>query len=202
MAQKLTILFLLFALALLSQTPRLSSAELRWSLFHPFAALKVKKLTRAGSAIMPELNITRHLDSFTAGGKADAFRHIYYMALYSQKIKARKLVKLGEAHERSNYRQFKKNKDEYGEKPDSLSSVMDLKNNKVGITLGSQNKTLDKKELAQLVIAEIKNGKAVIMKRNSKGEHLRCDGNVIEMAQFKNTWNIPKCLVPSNEDYK
>jgi len=181
-----------------SQTPKPSSAEFLWAIFHPFAAIKVKKITRTGNSILHELNIKEKLDNYTAGGKADAFRHVYFMALYAQKIKPKKLIKLGKAHEKSNYRQFRKNKNEYGEKPDSLSSVMDLNNNKIGIHIGRENKTLEKKELAALVIKDIQNGKALIMKRNEKGEYLDCAGKIIDVKVFEQRWYVPKCLVHSD----
>jgi len=195
------IIFMFGVLTSKSQTPKASAAEFKWAIFHPFAAIKVKKITKAANLLLPTLNIKEALDNYTAGGKADAFRHVYFMALYAQKIKAKKLIKLGKAHEKSNYRQYKKYKDEYGEKPDSLSSVMDLNNNKVGIKIGHENKSLEKKELATLVIKDIQNGKALIMKRNDKGEYLDCNGKIINVNEFDHRWYVPKCLVQSDFIY-
>src|SRR6478609_8317397 len=100
------ILLFSFVLDTSSQVPKPSFAEFTWSIFHPVAAIKVKKITRRANQMLPEFNIEKTLDPYSAGGKADAFRHVYFMALYAQKIKPKKLVKLGKAHEKSNYRQF------------------------------------------------------------------------------------------------
>ena len=80
------------------------------------------------------------------------------MAAFAQKIKIKKLKKLGIAHEKGNYRQFKKYQNEEGERPDSLSNVMDLKNNDLGLKIGSENKKISLADLKELVINEIKNG--------------------------------------------
>jgi hypothetical protein len=138
------------------------------------------------------------LDNFNNGGKLDAFRHVFFMAAFAQKIKIKKLKKLGIAHEKGNYRQFKKHQNEEGERPDSLSNVMDLKNNDLGLKIGSENKKISLADLKELVINEIKNGKAQIIKRNKQEMYVECNDQIIDMQLYKGKWFVPKCLVPSN----
>jgi hypothetical protein len=54
------------------------------------------------------------------------------MALLTQNIGAKKALKLGIAHEKANFEFFLKKKNEYGELPDSMGSVMDVLNNQMG----------------------------------------------------------------------
>lgn len=138
------------------------------------------------------------LDSFSNGGKLDAFRHTFAMAYFSKYVSTKKLRKLGKAHERGNYLQFLNGKEEDGELPDSLSSVMDLKNNALGFSLVKEVKKLSPEEIKQKVIEEIRMGKAIIIKRNSEGLYLDCVGNIISRKRMYVQWNVPKCLVASN----
>ena len=125
----------------------------------------------------------------------------FFMAAFAQKIKIKKLKKLGIAHEKGNYRQFKKHQNEEGERPDSLSNVMDLNNNELGLKIGSENKKISLAELKELVINEIKNGKAQVIKRNHSGAYIDCNNNTINLKLYSNKWYVPKCLVPSNHIY-
>jgi hypothetical protein len=202
MSKKIAILFLSIHFACSSQIPRPSRAEWLWSFAHPFAALKVKKITTACNNINDPKKTKIVLDSFSNGGKADAWRHVFYMAAYSQKIKAKKVRKLGRAHEKTNYRQFLKSKNEYGEIPDSLGMVMDLSNNELGIEIGRNNRELPYAELSDFVITEIKTGKAKIMKRNSKGHYLSCDNKELNLKEYIRKWSVPKCLVASDFIYE
>lgn len=194
-------LFILCGLAR-SQSPKPSFYEVRWAFFHPMAAIKVKRITAVCNKMAEPKMIQHELDSFWNGGKADAFRHVYYMAAYRQKISENKLRRLGRAHEKHNYRQFLRKSTEYGEKPDSLSSIMDLKNNELGFEIGCRHKTADAVALRKLVFDRIKDGDAAIMKRNENGKYLDCEGHEIDLERYNNTWGLPKCLVPSNYSVK
>ena len=198
MFQKLIFFFLCLGLYGLAQSPKVSFSEFGWALTHPFAALKIKKITKSCNERIQQHFITTQLDSFSNGGKADAFRHSFYMAAYAQKIKIGKLRKLGIAHEKTNYRQFVNSKSEEGEMADSLGCVMDLLNNELGFKIGSTNKKIKLEELSQLVIAEIKAGKALIMKRNKNGDYLDCKGKKLDLSLYKKVWAIPKCLEASD----
>lgn len=136
------------------------------------------------------------LDGDGNGGRIDAFRHAYWMALLSQKIKIKKALKLGMAHEKGNYLQFKKHQLEEGTLPDSMSSVMDLWNNKVGAELGYLNRELNKNDLKEKIMRAITIGEMRILKKDSMGNYLQCNLEVIDLNQYRQ-WNIPKCLIGS-----
>ena len=175
-----------------------SSYEKRWALAHPFAALKVKKIYKACLPYYEELKKINSLDNFESGGKLDAFRHVFFMAAFSQKIKTKKIRKLGIAHEKGNHLNFVQNIKEEGELADSLSGVMDLKNNELGFKISFENKKTKLKTLRDLVIEKIKNGDAVYFKRNTSGQYLTCEGEIINLENHKGKWFIPKCLIQTN----
>lgn len=183
-----------------SQTPSLSRYEKCWVVWHPLAALKVKKISQKCNPIYNNLAANKTPDQYQSGGKMDAFRHMFFMAAYAQKIKARKLRKLGEKHEKGNYRQFTLTQYEEGETPDSLGSVMDLRNNEAGFILGKLHKTTTLSQLAELVMDEIKKGNGWMMRRNDAGKYMDCDGKVIDLKKYKGKWVVPKCLVKTNEE--
>ena len=108
---------------------------------------------------------------------------------------------MGLAHEKGNYKQFKKSQSENGEVPDSLSSEMDLQNNHLGIRLGQANKRLTYEELSDLILTEIEMGKAFIMKRSTIGMYLRCDEQPLILNDYKGVWSVPKCMTESNYTY-
>ena len=66
----------------------------------------------------------------------DAFRHAYWMARLTQSIGRKKALKLGEAHELGNYQDYLSGKVEEVHLPDSMSSVMDRWNNRLGAGIG------------------------------------------------------------------
>ncbi|PBQ30392.1 hypothetical protein CNR22_00975 [Sphingobacteriaceae bacterium] len=199
MLQKFLLLFVLFNFTLGAQSPKVSGPELGWALAHPFAAIKIKRLTNTCNQLNSVSKPTLQLDSFSNGGKADAYRHAFYMAAYAQKITIRKLRKLGRAHEKANYQQFLKAKKEDGEVADSLSCVMDLANNELGFKIGSEHKKNALKELSLITIKEIQNGQAIIMKRDGQGNYLMCDGRRINLSLYRGVWYVPKCLVKSSD---
>jgi hypothetical protein len=170
-----------------------------WAVFHPFAACKTKHRLPEAVKIYEEVKLSGKLDGNESGGKLDAFRHVFSMAYLSQSIKIRKLRKLGIAHEKGNRRQFYKNRLEYGERPDSLSCVMDLRNNEVGFELGSHHKKLEKEELKKLVIDHILAGQAWYLKRNDKNEYVSCENEPVKPEKYCEKWFMPKCLVKTNE---
>jgi hypothetical protein len=172
-----------------------SGPEKKWVIFHPFCALKARKLTAKALLVVTELKEKKLPDQFSNGGKLDAFRHAYTMAFLAQKIPVRKLRKLGKAHEKGNYLDFKKGILENGELPDSLSSVMDLLNNEVGFETGRSNKKLSADSLKIIVLEKINGGRAYFMKRNEKGNYLSCDGKEILLEEWKGKWYVPKCLI-------
>ncbi|MEO8761933.1 MAG: hypothetical protein ABI388_10710 [Bacteroidia bacterium] len=175
----------------------LSKYEKRWAICHPFAAIKIKKHQTEMYAVVKEVKQQNSLDAFENGGKLDAFRHTFAMAYFSKFVKANKLRKLGKAHEKANYWMFLHNLNEDGELADSLSTVMDLANNNIALSLRKEVKNLSTEEIKQKIITLIKNGGAFIMKRNSQGQYVDCNNVLIPVQKLK-IWNTPKCLVKSN----
>jgi len=197
------LLVLFFTISAPAQTKsfhNLSKYEKCWAIWHPFAAKKIKKHQGEMYTVYKEVKQQRLLDTFENGGKLDAFRHTFAMAYFSKYVKASKLRKLGKAHEKANHWQFLHSlPDEDGELSDSLSSVMDLKNNDIALSLSKEVKNLSTEEIKQKVISLIKNGGVFIMKRNVQGKYLDCTNNIIPTEKIKSIWNTPKCLVKSNE---
>lgn len=175
-----------------------SRAEIFWAIKHPVAALRIKKITKQCDDIYAIYKLQGKPDTLENGGQLDAFRHAFYMAAFAQRIKAKKVLTLGVAHEAGNYADFLKSKSEDGEAADFMACEMDLFNNTLGISLGSKSKGLLLDALAERVVEEIQNGNAVIIKRNSKGDYLTCSGQTINLQLYKNEWVIPKCLVRSD----
>lgn len=179
-----------------SEYRKLPKYQKKWARQHPFAALKVRKINNISDVVYRYVKSKNLLDSFENGGKLDAYRHVYYMAMLAQKINHKKLAKLGEAHEKDNYFDFINRKNENGELPDSLSSVMDIINNSIGIELvKKEDEDLSPEALSQKCINAIQEGQAYYIKRDKEGRYVNCHGVVIDMEQYKGKWNIPKCLV-------
>jgi hypothetical protein len=178
---------------------KLSCPEKRWVIFHPFIAKKSFRLTQQARAAAKEMTKDPLLDGDENGGQVDAFRHAYWMALLSQHICWRKARCLGRAHEKGNYREFKKHQLEEGMLPDSAAGAMDLFNNKVGIEIGRAAKKLPEEELKKAVRDSVLFGKMQMIRKNKNGEPVDCDGIKIDPQKYPHQWNIPKCLVKSDD---
>ncbi|HQQ95273.1 MAG TPA: hypothetical protein PLQ93_12005 [Bacteroidia bacterium] len=174
----------------------------RWALKHPFAAAKVKRIYKNCTFIYDKKSLIPALDSFSNGGKLDAFRHIFYMAAFAQKISPSKVRSLGKAYEEKNHQSFLSGKESLQNRHDSISMVMDLHNNNLGINLGLQNQTLNFEALKERVLASISAGKALVILRNRKGDYLDCQRHKIKEELYLNNWCIPKCLLPSDLIYR
>lgn len=200
MKQILTYLFICSIISLKAQQFQSRSLyEKKWAITHPFAAIKVKRIYKKALPLYKTIQQSSAIDKYNNGGKLDAFRHVFFMAAFAQKIKPKKILKLGIAHEKGNYINFKKAISEDGELADSLSTVMDLQNNYTGIGIGVKNKKKQLNELAGICIAAIKAGNAVYFKRSNNGEYLTCNDEMIDLSAYKNKWYIPKCLINTNE---
>lgn len=186
-------------LSIFARSQKVYKYERRWGFAHPIAALKVKRISKNCFKIYHQPIISKLLDNKSSGGKLDAFRHIFFMAAFAQKIKIKKIKKLGLAHERTNYAQFLMNELENGELPDSIGTVMDLKNNELGFEIGIKNKKENLVRLSEIVIAAINKGEAVIIKRNRLGIYVDCNGKEVVLPTEKK-WSNTKCLVKSNEE--
>lgn len=186
----------------------LSGYEKRWVVAHPFIAKKAYRCSIRARQVTDSLEKAGVL-SDGMGGQLDAYRHAYWMAILVQEISARKARKLGEAHEKGNYRTFKRGELEDNVIPDSMGSVMDLVNNAAGIQLGLKYRekpgsrdTADPVlplPLETQVLHAVWNGELYILKKDAAGNWLDCNGKLIDLTTYSRKWNIPKCLVRSNE---
>lgn len=191
----------LFAQEKLSPS-RISRPEIIWAITHPFAALKAFKLTKRSLGVSESMRRDSVLDGVWIGGQLDAFRHAYWMALLAQKINPKKVIRLGNAHEKANRIDFKKGRLEETAIPDSVNTEMDYFNNIRGVEIGCANKNASPEELKQIVIKSILEGNMKIIRMDEQGNFLDCENNIISMDKWNGKWNIPKCLVPSNQTHK
>lgn len=189
---------LLSKITCFAQQP-VSRYEFRWACFHPLAALNIKKQLPQALVVYTEMKQRAIPDAYNSGGKLDAFRHVYVMAFLARKLSPRKLRKLGKAHEKGNERQFRQGKQEEGERPDSLASEMDLRNNELGFVLGRAHRTVSDTALKEIVLQAIRDGKAWYLKRNARSEYVDCAGKPLEMALYRESWYVPKCLIKTDE---
>jgi hypothetical protein len=178
---------------------KLSAPEKRWVVAHPFAAKKAFEATQRARAVTDSLSRNGILKDGN-GGQLDAFRHAYWMALLVQEISAKKAERLGEAHEKGNYLDWKKGVLEDSLRADSMLCVMDLQNNAMGIKLGKQyaNDTTHSKSLEAVIIENVKHGKMVIIKKNVKGQPEDKSGRIIVPGKYIGKWYLPKVLVSSD----
>ena len=177
---------------------KLSSPEKYWVIFHPFKAKQAFIITREVLKTTDSISKTDLLDNDINGGQLDAFKHSYWMAHLTQEIGSRSALKLGDAHEKGNYRSYKKGLKEDGYLPDHPSSKMDLFNNKVGVKIIENNPDLNRQGLISITIDEIKNGSMKILKKDEQGNFLTCSGEILSKENLIGKWENDKCSVSSN----
>jgi hypothetical protein len=177
---------------------KLSRPEKWWVIKHPFIARKAFRISKEAEARAKQIEKGYGLKGGQAGGQPDAFRHCFWMAGLAQQIRPQKAYRLGCAHEKGNYLQYKKNKKEDGVIPTKAFSEMDLWNNHVGIAIGCNNKKISSKELEVLAIEAIKKGELKIIRKNSIGNFLTCEGETISGEELVK-WEAPLCVIPSNK---
>lgn len=195
------IIFLFVSTALFSQSKfsKLSSPEKRWVLLHPFIAKKAFKITQKVMTDVDSIKKVGIIGVDNNGGKLDALKHAYWMLSLSLEIGEKRALRLGAAHEKGNYLQWKKKVLEDSLLPDSVSSEMDKKNNEMGSKLARSCKHIHfKGEVLQTVLDALQNGKLFIIKKDDKGNFLTCDGSILNMSEWVGRWNTPKCLIASN----
>ena len=178
---------------------KLSCPEKWWVIGHPFVAGKAFKITLEARVKCDSLVENSLLDADPYGGQVDAVRHTYWMARLAQSMKWRKAIRLGEAHEKANHIAFRKMKaDEEGIQSDSISSVMDLYNNRIGVAIGCNFKSATNDEIYNYVIENLTAGKLKVIFKDKNGNALDCAGNILEKGSLSGKWNTPKCLVNSS----
>ena len=168
-----------------------------WAIKHIFVAHKANCLTKVALAQTQAVAASGILGTDKRGGHLDAFRHAYWMALLAQEIKPWKVTRLGIAHEKGNYKDFTKGLMEDGILPDKISGAMDLYNNQVGVNTGYLNNSLPADSLRSVIISQIMEGKMVIISKDGNGNYLDCNDRIIDLTQYENQWDIPKCLISS-----
>jgi len=178
----------------------LSRPEKCWSIVHPIKARTVYECAKRARYVTDSLRKAEVLTDDN-GGQLDAFRHAYWMALMIDAgIHEKVARRVGQKHERGNYLDFKKGKLEEGLRTDSLASVMDLRNNDVGIQLGKKySSSGGKLSLIEMIMTEIADGKLWILKKDAEGNYRTCENKQIDLTLYGGKWFIPKCLVSSNE---
>jgi len=178
---------------------KLSKPERTWVIFHPFKAKKAYFISLEAEGVKDSLNTVDIIGTDNNGGHLDAFKHSYWMARLSQNIGKRAALSLGKAHEKGNYKTFKKHKLEDGFLPDKQSSEMDLFNNLVGIDIGNNNKNASKNELILMVLDSLQKGQLRILNKDSLGNFLDCQQRIIPIDSLKHRWDTEKCLVSSSQ---
>lgn len=173
----------------------LSCSEKKWVVCHLFVAKKAFRITKEVKEYTNKILLDNLLDQYPSGGKVDAFRHLYWMAKLTKGIGEKKSRSLGNAHEKGNYYSFLRAKKEDGAIPDSISGIMDLNNNEVGIRIGKSALDKENQFIQREVINAINRGEAVILKRNKVGQLITCNN---EIVIYKIEWSLPYCLVRSN----
>src|ERR1043165_4574328 len=169
------LLFMIISGSLSAQSSfrKLSAPEKCWVLFHPFKAIKARKTTRAVMIVVDSVKQSGLIGVDGNGGKLDAFRHAYWMANLACSIGKKQSRKLGKAHEKGNYRQFRKHVLEDSALPDSVSCEMDLKNNDAGIKIAASDRfCLVYTDLKKEVLEALKNGELFIIRKDPSGTYL------------------------------
>jgi len=175
-----------------------SSPEKTWVIFHPFKAKKAFLISKEVERAKDSIANIGNIGNDNNGGHLDAFKHSFWMAKLTQGIGKRAAFSLGKAHEKGNYKTYKKRRLEDGFLPDKQSSEMDLFNNLVGINIGSRYKKTSKKELIQQLLDYLNDGRLRILSKDSLGNFLDCQDKIIPSDSLKGKWETKKCLVSSD----
>lgn len=173
-------------------------SEAWWVITHPFIAKKTFEISKQVRKISNAHIHDPLLDGDYNGGMVDAFRHTLWMAMLVQKINPKAAHKLGIAHEKGNYKDFKQKLLEEGKLPDSVSCKMDLINNEIGINLGLIYMGTNTDTLILIVKSAVRSGECKKIKKDSLGYFLDINDNIIPEKNWKGKWKNPKILVNSN----
>ncbi|MCX8080885.1 MAG: hypothetical protein N3F09_06580 [Bacteroidia bacterium] len=136
--------------------PGKSRQEILWAIVHPVCAWKVYKIYKKNQALYNRTYLKSFGISDSCDNKGDAFRHIFFMALFSQYCSPQKIFKLALAHEKKNYQCFLKKNCQENCPSDTLSIKMDIMNNITGIRLGLTFKTLSPEMIRSITIDLLK----------------------------------------------
>ncbi len=199
---KIIILLLIMAFPIKNYAQKIKDIhrpERIWVIFHPFSVLKSWKISKEARLIANSHINDPDFDGDYNGGQVDAFRHTLWMAMLTQKTSARTAEKLGIAHEKGNKIDYDKRLLEEGKLPDSVACEMDLRNNRVGIEIGEENKKMPSNELQQIVKRAVLEGECWKINKNKYGQFLDKNNQLIPKEQYLGKWITPKVLVPSDK---
>jgi hypothetical protein len=177
----------------------LSGPEKFWVITHFLKAKKAFEITGEVLKTTDSVSKTGLLEPDLNGGQLDAFKHGFWMASLTRSIGKKAALKLGEAHEKGNYQDFKNRRKEDGMVPDKMASEMDLFNNRMGADLALDSPPESAGELVNIIADAIKSGRLKILKKDNRGNFLDCQGNVLSGEALSGKWETAKCLVDSDE---
>lgn len=179
--------------------PVVSCPEKWWAITHPCRAKKAYRITLQSLATTDSLRQSGNFTGPKASERLDAFKHGYWMVCLAATIGSRKAEKLGRAHEKGNYRAFKKGQRKgVSGYHDKASSEMDLWNNAIGIMIASENPGATAETVTEKVMEAIYAGRMRIIRKNEQGDYLNAQGLVIDPDGMQGAWDNGKVLVPSN----
>lgn len=176
----------------------LSKPERTWVMFHPFKAKKAYQISREALITTDSVAKKNSIGKDKNGGQLDAFKHSFWMAKSAQVIGKNAALSLGKAHEKGNYQTFKNRQLEDGILPDKPASDMDLFNNQVGASLGKKYRKAKKETIINHLLDSIRLGKLRMLKKDTSGNFLDCQGKIISSTTLKGKWENNKCLIPTN----
>lgn len=174
----------------------LSSNEKWWVVFHPFKAKRALAVSVETLKFTDSIKKTGIIGKDNNGGHLDAFKHTLWMLMLSAEIGPKAAFSLGKAHEKGNYKTFKKGAKEDGFLPDKVSSEMDLFNNQIGIDIFKKYPTDSQDQYLRHVLRYLENGKLRMIRKD--GSHfISCEGSTIDPSALKGNWENDKCLIPT-----
>jgi hypothetical protein len=177
----------------------LSLPEKCWVGTHPFIAKRSYIITQKTLKVTQDLKSSGQLDGDINGGQVDAFKHALWMAALVQEIPWRKARRLGLAHEKGNYIQFRKAARRGEMSSHDLTSIaMDIWNNQRGMDIGLKHPGETFTALAEKVKRSILNGEMRIIRKDAEGRFLDANNEVIKHEEIKGKWDTPKMIVPSD----
>ncbi|OGS73948.1 MAG: hypothetical protein A3F91_14270 [Flavobacteria bacterium RIFCSPLOWO2_12_FULL_35_11] len=171
----------------------------KWVLLHPFKVKKALEISFEVTRVSDSVAKTDLLDKDKAGGQVDAFRHAYWTARLQQEIGKRGAISLGKTHEKGNYKTFKQHQTENGIVPDNASKEMDLFNNNIGLRFTQKGIPEPQKEIILRIVNAILMGDLKVIKKDTVGNFLTCDGELIPSEELLHSWQNKKCLIPSSK---
>lgn len=177
---------------------RLTGPEKCWVMGHLRVAQKAQYISIISSQIADSVREKHKLGDNWNGGLPDAFRHSLWMAMTAREIGAKKAEKLGRAHEKGNYRTWKKSQLEDGVLADAAATEMDLWNNQQGIEVAQElGAGATNQDLIAAILQRMADGKLRIIKMDDEGNCLDESGKVIPKEEWYGLWENERCLMES-----